>query len=139
MKKNNVYLCGPIEGLTPEQQTKWRNDATFYLRLNDITTLDPCRRTNFVLDSSAFAAKRIFKSDLQDISYSTVILANLCDSLPGRKWGSIAEIAHAHTQNKIIIVVMDEGQFMHPFISCYATEVHFSLNSAINAVKEYYL
>jgi len=139
MKKNYTYLCGPMEGLTPEQQSAWRNEATRVLNLCDISTLDPCRRINDPEDNPLNAAKRLFKCDLQDIDSSTVILANLSESLPGKKWGSVAEIAHAHTHNKIIIVILDKGQFNHPFIQCYATEIHYTLEDAIDAVKEYYI
>ena len=141
--KEHVYLAGPIEGLSREQAIEWRLKASFELSNVGIDTLDPTRRASFV-DSSDYlthenAARRIWKSDLQDIAYSTVILANLSDSLPGKKWGTVCEIAHAHTKNKIIIVVINEGQFKHPFITQYATEVHTNLDDAIEAVKEYYL
>jgi len=139
MKRNHTYLCGPIEGLTHKQQTEWRDIATSSLANCDIATLDPCRRVNFVLDKSPNAANRVFKCDLQDIANSTVILANLTDSLPGKKWGSVAEVAHAHTHNKIIIVIIDKDQFHHPFITSYATEIHYTLDDAIAAVTEYYL
>jgi len=140
--KEHTYLAGPIEGLTLYQATGWRNEASFELNNFGVDTLDPTRRTSFV-DSNHLttknAARRVWKADLQDIAYSTVVLANLSDSLPGKKWGTVCEIAHAHTKNKIIIVVMDKDQFEHPFITQYATEVHHTLNDAIEAVKEYYL
>jgi len=139
MKRDYTYLAGPIEGLTTEQQTKWRNQATSMLANRDIATLNPCRRANFILDTSPYAANKLFKCDLQDISNSTVILANLSDDLPGKKWGTVAEIAHAHTHNKIIIVILAEGQLHHPFISVYATEILTSLHAAVEAVWEYYL
>jgi len=140
--KEHTYLAGPIEGLTKEQATKWRLDADFKLKSSGICTLDPTRRVSFVDSNhltSTNAARRIWKADLQDIAYSTVILANLSDSLPGKKWGTVCEIAHAHTKNKIIIVIIDEDQFEHPFITQYATEVHHTLEDAVEAVKEYYL
>jgi len=140
--KEHTYLAGPIEGLTIYQATGWRKEASFELKNFGINTLDPTRRTSFV-DSNHLttknASRRVWKADLQDIAYSTVVLANLSDSLPGKKWGTVCEIAHAHTKNKIIIVVMDKDQFEHPFITQYATEVHHTLEDAIEAVKEYYL
>jgi len=140
--KEHTYLAGPIEGLTKEQAMKWRTEASFELANFGVDTLDPTRRTSFI-DSNHLttknAARRVWKADLQDIAYSTVVLANLSDNLPGKKWGTVCEIAHAHTKNKIIIVVMDKDQFEHPFITQYATEVHHTLKDAIEAVKEYYL
>jgi nucleoside 2-deoxyribosyltransferase len=134
----HVYLAGPIEGLSYKESTEWRDAATLTLNSLDIDTLDPTRRVSFVDDQSEHASARIWKSDLQDISHSSVILANLSDALPGKKWGTVAEIAHAHTKNKIIIVLLEENQFKHPFIMQYATEVHYNLNSAIYAVREYF-
>jgi nucleoside 2-deoxyribosyltransferase len=138
MKKDNVYLAGPMEGLTYVEQTAWRNSATRELGFADISTLDPCRRPHDGR-SSLNSSRRIFKCDLQDIANSTVVLANLSDSLPGKKWGTVAEIAHSHTLHKIIIVILSKDQFMHPFIQSYATEIHFSLEDALDTVKEYYL
>jgi hypothetical protein len=141
MFKHNqyTYLCGPIEGLSFEQATEWRNTAKLQLGLVGVDVLDPTRRTSYINDNSEHAAARVWKCDLQDISHSSVILANLSDDLPGKKWGSVAEIAHGHTKNKIIIVILGKDQWIHPFIKSYATEIHRSLDSALDAVKEYYL
>ena len=134
----HVYLAGGIEGLTLEQATGWRKRATQVLGSFDIDTLDPCRRVSFIDSKARHADARIWKADLQDIAFSTVILANLCDSLPGKKWGTVAEIAHAHTKNKILIVLMDENQFHHPFITQYATEIHYTIEDACEAVTHYF-
>jgi len=134
----HVYLAGPIEGLSVAQATAWRNNAAAALNSIDIDTLDPCRRVAFVDSEDRHADARIFKADLQDIYYSSVILANISDSLPGKKWGTVCEIAHAHTKNKIIIVLQDKDQFHHPFITQYATEIHYTLENALLAVKEYF-
>lgn len=135
----HVYLAGSIEGISWEEATKWRNECKYYLDEHEIDCLDPCRRVSFVNSDERHADARIFKADLQDIRYSSVILANLSDRIPGRKWGTVCEIAHAHTKNKIIIVIMDKDQFHHPFITQYATEIHYSQESALKAVKEYFL
>lgn len=135
----HTYLAGPIEGLSFEEMHEWRDKASYNLGNVGIDTLDPTRRVAFVDLKDEYAAARIWKSDLQDISYSSVVLANLSDSLPGKKWGTVAEIAHAHTKNKIIIVLINKDQFHHPFITQYATEIHYTLDSAIEAVQQYYL
>ena len=137
--KQYTYLAGPMEGLTYEQMSGWRKDATRQLFLRDIETLDPTRRVSYHdQKDQTYAAARVVKHDLQDIAYSTVILADLRDSTPGRKWGTVCEIAHAHTKNKIIIVITDPSQFKHPFIEYYATEIHHTLDNAIDAVVTYY-
>jgi len=136
--QQHVYLAGPIEGLTYEQANDWRDASSTFLEGCDIDVLNPCRRVSFVDSKVRDADARIWKCDLQDISYSSVVLANLSDSLPGRKWGTVAEVAHAHTKNKIIIVLQDKDQFHHPFITQYATEIHYTLHDALEAVREYF-
>jgi nucleoside 2-deoxyribosyltransferase len=135
----HVYLAGGIEGIPWEEATGWRNDAKKYLSKYDIDCLDPCRRVAYVDDQARHADARIWKADLQDIAFSSVVLANLSDDIGGRKWGTVAEIAHAHTKNKIIIVVLAKDQWVHPFINQYATEIHTSIDEACDAVKEYFL
>jgi hypothetical protein len=128
-----------MEGLTYEQMTGWRKKASEQLWLRDIDTLDPTRRISYHdQEKNDYTANRVVKHDLQDIAYSTVVLADLRDSLPGRKWGTVCEIAHAHTKNKIIVVITDPTQFKHPFIEYYATEIHHNLEDAIDAVVTYY-
>jgi nucleoside 2-deoxyribosyltransferase len=128
-----------MEGCTKEEAREWRDAAKVQLAIRSIDVLDPTRRIAYHEAGVMHADARIFKCDLQDISYSSVVLANLSDTIPGRKWGTVAEIAHAHTKNKIIIVVLAPGQWVHPFISQYAHEIHTNMTSAVEAVKEYFL
>ena len=81
---------------------------------------------------------RVVKMDLQDISNSTVLLCDMREDQPGKRWGSMAEIAHAHTKNKIIIVWRGKSDDLHPFLEFYATEVHFSLDDCCKAIKDYF-
>lgn len=135
-----VYLAGAMEGLTYEQMTGWRKEATQKLALHSIETLDPTRRVSYHdQKDTRYAAARVVKHDLQDIHFSSVILADLRNSTPGRKWGTVCELAHGHTKNKIMIVITDPDQFKHPFIEFYATEIHHSLDDAIEAVITYFL
>jgi nucleoside 2-deoxyribosyltransferase len=135
----HVYLAGSIEGIPWEDAIEWRNNAINYLNKYEIDCLDPCRRVAFNSSTERHADARIFKADLQDIAFSTVVLANLSDAIGGKKWGTVAEVAHAHTKNKIIIVILAPDQWVHPFISQYATEIHYSVYDACDAVKEYFL
>lgn len=139
---NATYLCGGMEHLTNEQMRGWRQEATNKLALRGIETLDPTRRAPLHLvgpERTRNLARRVVKADLQDIAHSRVILADLRDSSKGgRRWGSIAEIAHAHTKNKIIIAILDEDQDVHPFVDFYATEIVHTLEEGIDAVEEYY-
>jgi hypothetical protein len=139
MKKDYVYLCGGMEGYSKEKMSGWRAKATKFLDLNGIETLDPTRRFSF---HSGFqdrnAVNRVVKMDLQDISNSTVLLCDMRYNQPGKRWGSMAEIAHAHTKNKIIIVWTDEDDIKHPFLEFYATEIHHTLKECVEAIVNYY-
>lgn len=127
-----------MENLTHEQMTAWRNFATTALNKQGIEVFDPCRREPFHSgEQSRNTARRIVKLDFQDISKSSVVLANLKDLYGGRAWGTVAEIAHAYTKNKIIIVIA-EPDFHHPFIEFYATEIHFTVEEAVNATAYYF-
>jgi hypothetical protein len=141
--KDYVYLAGSIEGISWDNATRWRNYSTKFLREHGIETLDPCRRRAVRDHEEPYSqnlAKRIVKMDLRDIAHSQVVLANLSEEARGggRSWGTVAEIAHSHTKNKIIIVVSDPG-FVHPFIDFYATEQYHTLDEALNAVTRYYV
>ena len=140
--KNYVYLCGGMEGYELNQMKTWRQYATTELEKYDIKTMDPTRRVDMHLTSAEYdrnIARRIVKQDLQDIANSTVLLADLRGDQPGKRWGSIAEIAHAHTKNKIIIVLINSQDNLHPFIDFYATEIHTDIDEAIDAVTSYYI
>lgn len=138
---NKVYLAGSMEFVSLDEMKGWRDYVTQKLALREIETLDPTRRVAMHLNGephSANTSSRIVKQDYQDISKSSVIFADLRDSTSGRKWGTMCELAHSHTKNKIIIVVLDPGQYTHPFVAHFATEIYYSLDDAIEATYTYY-
>jgi len=139
MKKDYVYLCGGMEGYEKDHMQGWRQLATNHLELCDIETLDPTRRFSFhdgFMDRNA--VNRVVKMDLQDIAHSTVLLCDMRYNEPGKRWGSMAEIAHAHTKNKIIIVWTDKEDIKHPFLEFYATEIHHTIEECVDAIVNYY-
>ena len=144
--KDQVYLAGPMEDCSEDHMTGWRQLTANALKLSDINTLDPTRRVSFHdqlgenlqdLTKTMNTCKRIFKQDLQDIAESKVVLADVRRS-SGRGTGTSMELMFAHTKNKIIILWADEGDFIHPFYEAMATEKHYSLEEAVDAVRLYY-
>ena len=144
--KDHTYLAGPMEDCSVTHMTGWRQLAATNLSLADIETLDPTRRVSFHdqlkehlkdVTKTLNTCKRIFKQDLHDIASSRVVLADVRRS-SGRGTGTSMELMFAHVKNKIIILWADEGDFIHPFYEAMATEKHYSLQEAIEAVKEYY-
>ena len=144
--KDQVYLAGPMEDCSEDHMTGWRQLTANALKLSDINSLDPTRRVSFHdqlgenlqdVTKTMNTCKRIFKQDLQDIAESKVVLADVRrDS--GRGTGTSMELMFAHMKNKIIILWADEGDFIHPFYEAMATEKHYNLYDALDAVKEYY-
>jgi nucleoside 2-deoxyribosyltransferase len=147
--KNYTYLAGPMEDISEEEMTGWRDTATYLLDLSGIESLDPTRRVSFHDQLKGGDAslqeeirnmnisKRIFKQDLQDINDSRVILADVRRSA-GRGTGTSCELMFAHTKNKIIILWADKDDYPHPFIDSMYTEKHYDLNEAIHAATTYY-
>ena len=144
--KNQVYLAGPMEDCTADHMTGWRVDAQVQLDFAGISSLDPTRRVSFHdqlgdnlqdVTKTMNICKRIFKQDLHDIADSRVVLADVRrDS--GRGTGTSMELMFAHMKNKIIILWANEGDFVHPFYEAMATEKHYTLEDAVDAVQEYY-
>jgi nucleoside 2-deoxyribosyltransferase len=144
--KNQVYLAGPMEDCTADHMTGWRVDAQIQLDFAGISSLDPTRRVSFHdqlgdnlqdVTKTMNICKRIFKQDLHDIADSRVVLADVRrDS--GRGTGTSMELMFAHMKNKIIILWANEGDFVHPFYEAMATEKHYTLEDAVQAVQEYY-
>jgi nucleoside 2-deoxyribosyltransferase len=133
-----VYLAGPIEGVSLEEATKWRETATSFLNRKGINTLDPTRRKKFHDQPySNNLAKKIVRMDLNDIVESDLVLMNLKDRGNGKAWGTICELILAYNEGKTIVVVLEEG-FKHPFVDVFATELHHTLEDALEATLAYY-
>jgi len=141
-----VYTAGAMEHVSTSDMMDWREYVDQALQEFDIKCLHPTRRIPLHLSENYDDAdistynklKRIEAQDMLDIKNSKVILADLRDSMPGKKWGTVMEVAKAKEWGKVIIVLVDPGQFKHPFIYTYATEVHYDLQEAIEAVLDYY-
>lgn len=143
--KDFVYLAGPMEDCTKEAMTDRRIAVRDKLDFYNIEVLDPTRRVSFhdqladlqSEDKCVNTCRRIFKQDMQDIANSKVILADVRRK-SGRGTGTSMELMFGHTKNKIIILVADEDDFIHPFYESMYTEKHFSFEDAIQAVRSYY-
>ena len=146
MKKNYVYLAGPMEDCSEEHMKDWRHRAEIQLSMAGIEVLDPTRRVQFHEDMRILAdrnvpdqsvCRRIFKLDMQDIASSSVVLAD-CRKDSGRGTGTSMELMFAHMKNKIIILWVNDGDRIHPFYEALYTEKHYNLEDAIDAVTHYY-
>jgi nucleoside 2-deoxyribosyltransferase len=137
-----IYTAGAMEHISKDAMTGWRHKVE--IDFPDAKFLHPTRRAplheqieNPTLETFS-KLKRIVAQDLKDIREADLVLANLRDSEPGKKWGSVMEVALAWEWNKPIIAIVDKDQFKHPFIYTMCTEVHYTVEDAIEAIKEYF-
>jgi hypothetical protein len=136
-----------MEGLTAEEAGGWRESATsFYEQAyftnpeieQPIGVLDPCRRKKFHDEPySENLARRIVAMDTEDIFSSDLILCNLAARGNGKAWGSVMELVIAKQFNVPVITVLEPG-FNHPFIRVYSTEIHHTLEDALNTSLGYF-
>jgi len=138
-----VYLAGPMAGLTAQDMKEWRDYAKEKLKSADIRVLDPTRRISYhdqIFDDKGLnqnIANRIFKQDLRDIARCEVLLVDMRD-MPGIKGqGTAAEVMFAHTKNKVIIMWVPPISTLNPFMAAMATEVHKTLEEAVEACIEH--
>jgi nucleoside 2-deoxyribosyltransferase len=144
-EKDYVYLAGPMEDLTKQEMCSWRARARDLLDLMGIGCLDPTRRVTFHDELTKLqdqrltmnACRSIFKQDLQDIANSKVVLADVRRSA-GRGIGTNMEVMFAHTKHKVIILVVDEKDPIHPFYESVYTEKHTNFEEAIHSIRSYY-
>lgn len=131
-----VYLAGNINGLTYEQATQWRIDATKRLCLLDIGVFDPMRTEanhpkegticDLELVDNHLGAK-VFHSDIYMINQSDIILANfqMDSSTDEVSIGTFVEIGYAWGKGKHIIVISNDRRICkHPFIVQTSVVVH---------------
>lgn len=140
---NYVYLAGPMEDVSHEEMKGWRVNATQFLDMFGIETLDPTRRVSFHDEllqdktKSKYICNRIFEQDISDIDSSSVILADIRRGA-GRGLGTAMELMYAYTKGKTIILWADMVDIEHPFMEAIATEKHYDLYEALEAVTSYY-
>lgn len=139
MNKRGVYIAGSMEGLSDAERSEYFDYVEHQLYLKAIPSKNPNRRKDMHDKSDVNIRKRIHAADLRDIADCMIILADIRKSRPGAKIGTHMEIQFAETKHKIIIVIQDKDQFTHPFVEACATEIHTSIDDAIEAIEEYYL
>ena len=140
-----VYLAGPMAGFSAEEMKGWRDVATEQLEAAEVPVLDPTRRISFHEQSlndrglSTNIAKRIFRQDLRDIARCEVLLTDMRDHPKAKAQGTAAEVMFSHMKHKIIIMFKNPEDQLNPFMTAMATEVHNSLQDAIDAAIDYSL
>ena len=138
-----VYLAGPMAGFSGKEMKAWRTYAGTVLADHGIDFLDPARRISFheqLLDDKGLEsniAKRIFKQDLRDIARCEILLVDMRNHPNAKGQGTACEVMFSHMKNKTIIMFKNKHDRINPFMTAMATEVHNSLDEALEACIDY--
>jgi nucleoside 2-deoxyribosyltransferase len=144
MKQRTVYLAGPMEHVSVEEASGWREQATkAFLRYNFshnddnlITILNPCRRVH---NFDKRYMKRIFELDIRDIQESDIILVNL-DKPEVAKHGTAMEVFYAsYVLRKPVVAFKSDASTIHPFFESLVTEWRSDVNKACETILNEYL
>lgn len=145
-----VYLAGPISGLTYEESSGWRNNASFWLNKIGVKTLNPLLPSdiNFVNDETGKfcdgkglaeeISSSFFNRDILWVHQSDVVLADFT-LIPenGVSGGTIYELGYAGALGKVCIVVGPKENI--PLFCFKGATLHFTyLNDAIKFIAQTY-
>ena len=85
-----IYLAGPMDAVTKEQQTGWRETCKMLVHDHDIKVLDPCRRSH----EDDLTHREIFELDMLDVEECDLIVAD-CRDYKKPTFGTPCEIFYA--------------------------------------------
>jgi nucleoside 2-deoxyribosyltransferase len=120
------YLAGSIRGLSFEETTKWRVEASEYLGKLGIECISPMRNKDLIAkeekisdsyNMAGYTPADIFKRDKFDIMHSDIILVNLLHT-KHTPIGTTFELAWGFLLDKYCVVVVDKESIFatHPFV-----------------------
>jgi nucleoside 2-deoxyribosyltransferase len=135
-KQRIIYLAGPMENVSEHEALQWRDKAKEILHLNNVATLDPCRRIH---DFQPKYMRRIFELDLRDIQECDLILANLNDPKLA-KHGTAMEVFYAaYVLRKPVVAFKADPTVLHPFFESLVTEWRSDVTKACETIIDEYL
>ncbi len=141
----NVYLAGPINGLTYEEATEWRDTASTWLSRAGIRAVSPMRgkgwfKTERLIEAKQyrehpfFTDKGIVARDRFDVSQADILLVNFIGA-PKVSVGTAVEIGWANAWDIPIVVAMDDNSpYDHPFVRELAGFIVPTLSEALDIV-----
>jgi nucleoside 2-deoxyribosyltransferase len=137
-KKINVYLAGPMEGVTKEHMKGWRDQAKefFRNRSDDVNPLDPTRREPFHQADGANYARLLFRADLADIDSSSAIVVDARRS-SGKAAGTNMEMMYAWQKGIPLFLWVDPEDPPHPFYISMATTISLTLQDTLEFTAQF--
>lgn len=115
MKQYEIYLAGPMKGLTWKEANKWRKRMSFSLspKIHTLSPLRACEINNQPIDSAEDDliknTEAINIRDYNDVKRCDLVLVNLLDAHE-KSVGTIMEIAWAQVLRKPIVIIFDGGE-----------------------------
>lgn len=142
-----VYLAGSIRGLSYEEATQWRIDATTYLGKYGIECISPMRNkgllvkekkiTNAYDMEGGYTPAELYRRDKFDIIHSDIILVNLLHT-KNTPIGTTFELAWGTLLDKYCVVVVDKESIFstHPFVIGSASVKFDNMDKALEYIGE---
>jgi nucleoside 2-deoxyribosyltransferase len=142
-----VYLAGPIAGLTAGTAVTWRSFMTRRLADYGIGVRDPLRDTPLDMASEELLTplpkaadvlgtpRAIVARDRFDVKSADVVVANLLEA-SRVSIGTMVELGWASNEGKPIVVIMKPDNIhAHPFIDVLADYIVTDLYEAVSVVR----
>ena len=132
-----IYLAGPMDFVSEQNMTKWRDTATKKLQPYGYKTLDPVRRPHH----HKLTNKEIFNLDMIDIKDSDLLLVD-CRDLKVPTFGTPCEVFYASYILKKPVIGWYDAK-TDPFENSVFQSVLFdrrfdSLSNALSHIVEFY-
>lgn len=125
-----VYLAGPIDDVSPEEATLWRDKATRAFHGYGIAVYDPAGAFNVPnLGPVVDLGKTIREVNTAAIVHCDGLFANLTG--PGRAFGTIREIERATRMGRVVVVAGDLYT-----LEAYDVITRANLDAAIETMAE---
>jgi len=138
MRNRSIYLCGPMEHVSVESATGWRNEfMEKFTNHPEVSFLDPCRRIH---GFDVKEMKRIFELDMRDLNECDLVVANLegMDKVP--RHGTAMEVFYtAYVLKKPVIAFRSTIPGIHPFFESLVTEWRSTHLKAAETIIDHYL
>lgn len=133
-----IYLAGGMEGLTFEEQTKWRISLKSKFPLNrGVKIVDPTTYYNFEHPSHA-SIREPMEFDLWKVKHSDLVIVNY--TYKPVSLGTMAEITTAYNFDIPIIGLAEQGtDSLHDWQKSMPIRIFTNMNEMIDHVTEFYL
>lgn len=122
-----VYLCGPINGCTDTEATKWREEVKkFYPK-----SIDPMVRDYRGKEADSY--REIVDLDKRDVRACDCLLVNYVKP----SVGTSMEVFYAWTIGKPIIILCASDAVVSPWLRYHSTCFAHSLGEAVSAIGRF--